>query len=41
LTAKGRALQSGAKGDIVRVTNAASSRTINATVFEDGQVMAN
>lgn len=41
LTAKGKALQSGAKGDIVRVTNINSSRTIDATVNGTNQVIAN
>ena len=41
LTAKGKALQSGAKGDIVRVTNINSSRTIDATVNGTNQVLAN
>ena len=40
LTAKGKALQSGAKGDIVRVTNANSSRTVDATVLASNQVVA-
>ena len=39
LTAKGKALQSGAHGDIVRVTNAASSRTVDATVSGSNQVI--
>lgn len=39
LTAKGKALQSGAIGDIVRVTNAASSRTVDATVSGSNQVI--
>lgn len=38
LTAKGKALQSGAKGDLVRVTNINSSRTIDAIVIGDNQV---
>lgn len=41
LTAKGKALQNGAKGDIVRVTNVNSSRTIDATVNGENQVIAN
>ena len=41
LTAKGKALQSGAKGDLVRVTNINSSRTIDATVNGTNQVIAN
>ncbi len=40
LTAKGKALQSGAKGDIVRVTNANSSRTVDAIVSSENQVIA-
>lgn len=40
LTAKGKALQSGAKGDYVRVTNANSSRTVDAYVIGENQVMA-
>lgn len=40
LTAKGKALQSGAKGDYVRVTNATSSRTVDAYVIGENQVMA-
>ena len=40
LTAKGKALQSGAKGDIVRVTNINSSRTIDAMVNGSNQVVA-
>lgn len=39
LTAKGKALESGAKGDIVRVTNANSSRTVDATVVGQNQVI--
>jgi len=39
LTAKGKALQSGAIGDTVRVTNNASSRTISARVSGDKQVI--
>lgn len=39
LTAKGKALQSGAKGDIVRVTNANSSRTVDAIVDGTNQVI--
>lgn len=39
LTAKGKALQSGAKGDIVRVTNSNSSRTIDAIVTATHQVI--
>lgn len=40
LTAKGRALESGAKGDLIRVTNINSSRTVDAIVVGDHQVMA-
>lgn len=40
LTAKGRALESGAKGDLIRVTNVNSSRTVDAIVVADHQVMA-
>lgn len=39
LTAKGKALQSGAKGDIVRVTNTNSSRTVDAIVAAENQVI--
>lgn len=39
LTAKGKALQSGAKGDLVRVTNINSSRTIDAYITGSGQVV--
>ncbi|HPD82398.1 MAG: flagellar basal body P-ring formation chaperone FlgA [Alphaproteobacteria bacterium] len=39
LTAKGKALQSGAKGDLVRVTNINSSRTIDAIVTAENQVV--
>lgn len=39
LTAKGKALQSGAKGDIVRVTNASSSRTVDAVIIGENQVI--
>ncbi len=39
LTAKGKALQSGAKGDVVRVTNRNSSRTIDAVVTAQNQVI--
>lgn len=40
LTAKGKALQSGAKGDIIRITNLNSSRTIDAVVSSSNQVIA-
>lgn len=40
LTAKGKALQSGAKGDLVRVTNIGSSRTIDAMIVGQNEVMA-
>lgn len=39
LTAKGKALQSGAKGDYVRVTNSNSSRTVDAIVTGENQVV--
>lgn len=38
LTAKGKALQDGAKGDLIRVVNASSNRPIAAIVSGDGQV---
>lgn len=38
LSAKGKALQSGAKGDLVRVTNTTSSRTVDAFVTGENQV---
>jgi flagella basal body P-ring formation protein FlgA len=38
LTAKGKALQSGAKGDLVRVTNTNSSRTVDAFITGENQV---
>lgn len=38
LTAPGRSLQNGAKGEIIRVVNAASSRTIQALVTNGGEV---
>ena len=40
LTAKGKALQSGAKGDIIRITNTNSSRTVDAIVTASNQVVA-
>ncbi len=40
LTAKGKALQSGAKGDLVRVTNVNSSRTVDALIIGENQVVA-
>ncbi|HPF78462.1 MAG TPA: flagellar basal body P-ring formation chaperone FlgA [Alphaproteobacteria bacterium] len=40
LTAKGKALQSGAKGDIVRVTNINSSRSVDALVVGENLVVA-
>lgn len=40
LSAKGKALQSGAKGDIVRVTNATSARTVDAVVTGQNEVIA-
>lgn len=39
LTAKGKALQSGAAGDLVRVTNANSSKTIDAFVTGSNEVI--
>ena len=39
LTAKGKALQNGGKGDLVRVVNIASNRTIEGTVTADGTVV--
>ncbi len=39
LTAKGKALQSGAKGDVVRITNSNSSRTVDATVAGENYVV--
>lgn len=39
LTAKGKALQNGGKGDTVRVVNIASNRTIEGTVTADGTVI--
>ncbi len=39
LNAKGKALESGAKGDLVRVTNTNSSRTIAAIVTGENQVV--
>jgi len=41
LTAKGVALESGAKGDYIRIKNIKSSRTIDATVTAQNQVIAN
>ncbi len=38
ITAQGRALQDGAKGDVVRVTNLQSNRTIEGTVESSGVV---
>lgn len=38
LTAQGKALENGAKGDVVRVVNAASSKTVQATVTGAGEV---
>lgn len=38
LTAQGKALENGAKGDVIRVVNAASSKTIEATVTGAGEV---
>lgn len=39
LTAKGKALQSGAKGDLIRVTNSNSSRTVDAVVMGENRVI--
>jgi len=39
LTAKGKALQAGAKGDLIRVSNLGSSRSIQGTVSGDGVVI--
>ncbi len=39
LTAKGRALQSGAKGDMIRVKNTDSSKMIDAVVIASNQVI--
>ena len=39
LTAKGKALQSGAKGDMIRVTNMNSSRNIDAFITDKSQVV--
>lgn len=39
LSAKGRALQAGSKGDLIRITNLNSSRTVDAIVSGDGQVI--
>ena len=41
LSAKGKALQSGAIGDTVRVTNSNSSRTVDAIVSGENQVVVN
>ena len=38
LTAQGKALESGAKGDVIRVVNASSSKTLQATVTADQEV---
>lgn len=38
LTAQGKALENGSKGDVIRVVNAASSKTIEATVTNAGEV---
>lgn len=38
LTAQGKALQNGAKGDMIRVVNANSSRTLEAKVTDIGEV---
>jgi len=39
LTAKGKALESGAKGDVIRVVNANSSRTLEAQVTAQKEVL--
>ncbi len=39
LTAQGKALQNGAKGDMIRVANSSSSRTIEAKVTDFGEVI--
>jgi flagella basal body P-ring formation protein FlgA len=39
LTAKGKALENGAKGDVVRVANSASSRTVEALVTAEREVI--
>ena len=39
LTAKGKALQSGAIGDVIRITNAASAKTISASVTGSKEVV--
>lgn len=39
LTAKGKALEYGAKGDVIRVSNASSSRTVDAMVIGENEVM--
>lgn len=39
LTAKGKAMQSGAKGDLIRVKNTNSSRTIDAYITGENQVV--
>jgi flagella basal body P-ring formation protein FlgA len=41
LSAKGKALQSGAIGDVVRVTNSNSSLTVDAVVSGENQVVVN
>jgi flagella basal body P-ring formation protein FlgA len=38
VTAKGKALEDGARGSTIRVVNSASSRSIDATVTDDGLV---
>lgn len=38
LTAPGRSLQNGAKGEVIRVVNAASNRTIQGLVTDSGEV---
>jgi flagella basal body P-ring formation protein FlgA len=38
LTAQGRALQDGAKGEVVRVVNTKSNTTVSGVVVADGKV---
>jgi len=38
VTAKGKALEDGARGSLIRVVNTTSSRSIDATVSDDGMV---
>ena len=41
LLSEGKALQNGARGDRIRVTNHSSNRTIDATIEESGKVIVN